>query len=1427
MIDYVDLDRHFFVIPEDFDQDDDYRHTLSHFLEDSLSWENLLKNRVTIILAEAGAGKTCELKRKAELLNSDSNISFFIDISELAEEGVQGCLGAEDEDKFIQWKSGAENGWFFLDSVDEARLIQPKNFERALKKFSKALAGNIDRAHVYISSRVSDWQAYYDRAMVADLLLQPVANTQQAVVYKDKIKPNNTNIDKVIVVGLRDLDPNQKRLLLKSQNGVNVEQLMTDIDSADAHHFTGRPLDLIDALNYWRRNKRIGHHAEMLKNNIESKLEEIKPERNNWQPLSKGKGLKGATFLAAALTLTRKKTIILPDAPIPPKRKIHSLEAQKILESWSPNEIAALLTRPIFDDATYGRIQFHHKSVREFLTAQWLIQLLRNGKQRRAVESILFANKYGCNLVVPALQPIAAWIALEDLGVRNRILKIAPEVLIAYGDPSQFSVEVRKKLLRFVVNLHDDKNSRLSFNASSLRRFANYDLHEEIAKLLKIAPKNWDIRHLLLELVEHGKISQCAKIALTYALNFTMDSTTRLVAIRAVAAAGSSKQKKSLSKRILSNPKLWGPRLTGSALFVLFPEYIQPEGLVQILQEFPEQSAHTSGWVELFMDKITTQPLQSEGFETILNGIIALLEEALREDREDATQTHQMGWLLKAAIKISGHILPKTGISESILRSLEIFAHHKYKFRHSVEIGLFSHLIQQHQDIRLTLFWRYIELKRKEHLTKNKRLTECRGIEFYYRFGQLAKEDFPLFIQDIVSKPLTDDKFVALTAALRLWEDHGLNYNNLESIRKASKKNPKLAEKLTSLLGIIGPHPLPEWQSKEKERNKKRKRQEAEQTRMRNERIKDLQSNFETLRDVSENTLKSKMRDFVWLEEEVLTLTSGPGQLGSTDWTALIPEFGEDVAHAFRDGLQACWRLYKPVPRSGRKNRITPLELNFGLAGLSIEAKTVPNWAKLLSEKEAALAALYAMCELNDFSWWADQLVEHHPSAFAMALQSELKWEFTTSEHEQVHSHVLSALSNSSEPILRLGRPMIFDFIEGREPESNNVMEHVLTILLSCTELDIERLQKIAKNRFQSTIDTDRKISWLIVLMDINASTAIPLFKLWLSQTASRQEADNIVIAFAAALFRPMGVRYNTVWRDYESTDAVVELSLLLHKHIRKADDQHHNGAFTPNQRDDAQSTRNYFPTLLARIPSRANFNALKRLAIEIEESKEWICHLCRKCIEEAAELKPWDITSVINFSEQGVGVSQSDQALFDMTVSRVSDLKLDLEQGDASFAPGLIQVRDETKYRLYFTERLRERALGLYSVAPEEEMADKKKPDIRIHAPSVNAPIPIEIKIADNWSYKELLSSLYNQLIGQYMRDDRTYYGVFLLVRKQKCLWNSRPSQIQITSFEDLIHKLQHEADNAQIGNVKVKDIKIIGIDLSKRIQPSGGQKV
>ena len=124
-----------------------------------IGWSELLEFARVILLAEAGAGKTAEMQQQANRLAGEGRFAFFVPLEPLDREPIAEILSAPDEGRFKQWKAdGKEPAWFFLDAVDELKLTEGK-LDRALNRLSREIDGHLERAHIIISCRPSDWIA--------------------------------------------------------------------------------------------------------------------------------------------------------------------------------------------------------------------------------------------------------------------------------------------------------------------------------------------------------------------------------------------------------------------------------------------------------------------------------------------------------------------------------------------------------------------------------------------------------------------------------------------------------------------------------------------------------------------------------------------------------------------------------------------------------------------------------------------------------------------------------------------------------------------------------------------------------------------------------------------------------------------------------------------------------------------------------------------------------------------------------------------------------------------------------------------------------------------------------------------------------------------------------------------------------------------
>jgi hypothetical protein len=274
---------------------------------------------------------------------------------------------------------------------------------------------------------------------------------------------------------------------------------------------------------------------------------------------------------------------------------------------------------------------------------------------------------------------------------------------------------------------------------------------------------------------------------------------------------------------------------------------------------------------------------------------------------------------------------------------------------------------------------------------------------------------------------------------------------------------------------------------------------------------------------------------------------------------------------------------------------------------------------------------------------------------------------------------------------------------------------------------------------------------------------------------------------------------------------------------IRRSEDidRAGKGVYSPGLRDNAQDSRNGLFDLLNKIPGKKAFLALQEISQSHPEveSRPWFAHLAKVKAEQDSDIAPWMPAQVRDFHDKLERTPANHRELAELAVMRFLDLKDDLENGDSSIAAILkAGATLETDMRKYIGRELREKASARYSVPQEEEFADAKKPDIRFHGMGFDAPVPAELKLADKWTGPELFERLENQLCGDYLRDNRSARGVFVLVRTgEKAGWDV-PGGANRVDFEGLIAALQNRWEEIAQEFPGVDEITVIGIDLLKR---------
>jgi hypothetical protein len=253
-----------------------------------LSWEHLLAKLRIVVLAEAGSGKTAEMEERFRLLAGAGNFAFNATVEDVGRSGLDSALRAKVRERLAAWRASNEDAWFFVDSVDEAKLNDVR-LEKALRQLADEIATAERRAHIVLSSRYTDWEFRKDFERFKDLL--PIPEDQVAslaptpdellisAIRHERRKEEPPTAEEPMVVVMAPLDAERVRTFAEAKRVANLEAFMGQIANGDLWRFAGRPLDLSWLVEFWQHHRRLGTLAEMVESSLGERIQEKNTSR--------------------------------------------------------------------------------------------------------------------------------------------------------------------------------------------------------------------------------------------------------------------------------------------------------------------------------------------------------------------------------------------------------------------------------------------------------------------------------------------------------------------------------------------------------------------------------------------------------------------------------------------------------------------------------------------------------------------------------------------------------------------------------------------------------------------------------------------------------------------------------------------------------------------------------------------------------------------------------------------------------------------------------------------------------------------------------------------------------------------------------------------------------------------------------------------
>lgn len=1424
--DFIPLDRTFHELALEVGADDDVDLTRLSGRRETLRWPNLLSDRRVILLSEAGSGKTEEVRNVARTLRQDGKPAFFVRIEHVSQD-FEDAFEEGSFEEFSTWSASGEEGWLFLDSVDEARLRDPKDFEHAIKKLGRALAPVLQDVHIVITGRTTAWRPktdlllcrgafpYRSAEKVADEEA-PLDETQNVAVKKTEPVTNLTAPFRI--VALDDLHGEQVDAFLHGKEVPDSKVFRDAVDRKDAWSLTTRPQDLAELIDFWKDHQRIGSRFELMRSSIARRLEERDQDRAEARPITMERLRLGARLIAAATTLAQESAIRVPDG----SENAKGISAREVLTDWDDIDCATLLSRPIFDEGIYGTVRFHHRSVREYLTAEWLHSLIVDEGSRARIESLFFRSQYGIEVVVPTMRPVLPWLAILDERILARVCRLAPEVVFEGGDPSQLPRETRSNLLyQACEQLGQPAHGRSLTDYAAVERFANIDLTDDIKALLDKYGEDDDIAWFLLRMIQLGEMTGAAAEAKRFALS-ARATHTRTAAFRALATVGSAADQAEVRQSFLAEDGELNRDWLAELILGVPPDDTTLAWLLDALKRVAvKEPFEVDSLLGALSQLVLDWPLRL--LPKLVVGLHSLLDSPPVIERRYCEFSTRYSWLAQAAGQAILRLIEARVMrvlepaALSILRKLPI-AEDDGEFELREIRDDLRKRVPEWAELNHALFWHDVaETRTGRDAGTGERLTEFWQVGILGRFWAFGAESFNSVSEDIATRPLIDDKLVALTLAFAIYRENGRPAAWRARLKRLTNGKPELRTTLHALL-----HPpaagQQSWRREEARWKKQAKRTAARREANKREWKEHLNANVEALCDPGKQGVITNAQ--YYLCEQMRKGSNRSGKWTEGNWRSLIPEFGEPVARAFRDGAVQFWRAYRPKLRSeGAQANTTPFSVIFGLTGLSIEAHEEAGWPKGVSQTEAEVATRFALHELNGFPTWLPSLYVVHPDTVVGLVVAEIDHEIATEDPNGESHYVLYDASWSGDWMHDRLAPLLMARLRN-PPKSIANLRYMLSIVQG-SSLDGSIIAKLAGGKAKATKNPETAPMWFAMWVGVDPAVAIPALAARLAEIEEDGDKTLFAMRFITALVG--GRRESRCARQaYRTVEHMKALLLLMHNYVREKDDidRAGRGVYSPGLRDDAQDARNALFSFIRETPGKEAFLALMEISRlhPAETARPWMAFHAKEKATLDAAATAWSPGQVRDFHDRLERTPTNHRDLWYLAVDRLLELKHDLEEGDASIASILRRVDQETEIRKYIGNWCRDRSGSRYVIPQEEELADAKRPDLRFHGVGFDGPVSVELKLADKWTGPHLFERLEIQLCGDYLRDRRSSRGIFSLVYLGiKSSWDL-PNGKRAESFEALIEALQHHWTILTPQFPGVEDIAVIGIDLTKR---------
>lgn len=1406
---HIELQRTFgqYTEPQVEDGDVDWHQYFSSN-RSRLKWDDFQQNRVTVILGEAGIGKTAELQLQAERMTVSGRFSFFLPLNLLAALDWDSALG-DVLPSFEAWLNSSEDGFFYLDAVDEARLQTHVDFKRAISAVRTALAPNIAHARIVISSRVTDWTVPDVQKTVATHLLNPIsiaiaqahtrgvastiggfvsqAGSKRVAQHGERpaSKTSDESHEELSIVTLDALSKEDAHRCARHYKLEDEPGFWSAVEEGDYEFMASRPLDLQWMVKLWNQRKVLGTYAELIEANIIERLREPNDLYHHAKrSLAEARLREGATELAAAMEFGNVPFIAVRHASAVEGRILDTFE---VLRTWAPDEVQLLLTTALFDAASFDRVKFHHRSVREYLAAKWVDAKLTQGVPLSRLESLFAGRPNGELTLIPSRRPVLAWLASINVRARAWVVSKFPEILLHDGDPQAWDQHSADLAFNAVVRATDPRvRVRDWFKSTGeYLRISRALSPGQVAAVLKDANASQQARSIAYRLARYGRLADCAEPAFEIyrgAARFAWERTAALDLLEVVGMSAHRQQ-------VLADMEagmLATNELIAAALPCVAWATFSPAKLATIFNRTQSDGEHGTGPMADAIRRDLLPKTDLASATLLLQATLTSLPRLLpgqRFERYPSVNQPERAWLL--------HLLP-----HCLLRLLELT-----REVDPITLPTVLDAAQQITGLRHSGFLNRDDVTRIQaaiEVLPELRWEIARAIskveDLQRPVDRLVWDEWSIVrfgTEDLAELTRRSHEPSIDVGEQKLWFEVGVEV----AIRLPNGRARAVA--LRGLCGLMdGPRPEAVlerhkvWHAGGRSRRKWEAEERAREVKQEVER-EQAQAKFIAKRaGIVDGSDSTSLLELVYLAHSNSAWSDNDG----VKMDVVASHVGQEIADLFGTGLKAYWRQTTPPNPSDYPNGQVPWRALAALAGATLTVSEGVEVSSLCAE-DVAKAAQIAVWALPGPPFWLEPLFIARPESVAAALNS---WVVNEIKDEQPGTGIRGAfvLAMQCPPYIR--RALIAgatQLVLDGSVKNSNVLKQLVPALYEDGLMSQAEFDKVCQRALEQGTAGSKKasdFSWLKIWATSRPRAAWDWFEAQLSPLEAERELQLHSYATAMAHLEWVGKPW-----DSEAISLMLHIAEVFRLSISnatldiKTDDSEF---FGPPMKHMLYAIAKGF----VGVPGAAGRNALQTLVareVDAERHLNLLDLLVEHAEREASAGQQWNIARLRKLHIAFDSDPQNEAQLYEQVVARLEEIRVSLEEGPFSERTLFTAGMPEKHLQLWLAAKFRDTQNRRFSVHREEEVDDDKKTDIQLSCRFGN--VCVEIKPVDvdrSYSANALTDTLQTQIVGQYLKGYNSSRGILVLMQLDDKTWVI-PDGNKGQPFEALVEYLKRQA--------------------------------